>query len=556
MQMVLKYPDFTLGSYLTLDENGRISFVWAAHQGMRFDITEFRRIPDVVVTSVRIRGHYGYQAAGKSAAKVGLMSVPYENRQEVSLSSDFDVSLGTALPASGDLDVVASYVIPYKPQSSAYALRQNYSPPRYYAFVPVSGVRLIIEYESATSACTPPTGIALDREVAEDTAVLYWTGAQAGTNNPVDHYLIQYRDSGDGDAWGEWMGEQAAADSPVSVTPNPERGAYRQYRVCTVGTAGAAYQSDWTVSGSLRTNIQPGRPGPVIPAQAIVEGDTVALSWTAAADGLSAVTGYQVERQVAGGTWELLSAFVDGTAFEASMQDVARGQAAAFRVCAVDTLGGVSAWAYSEEVFKNRIPPTPVIVWPASGALCLSRRPVIGVTIPADAEGQHMTLQLRNGANGAWTDVAEVSASGCGRRGYRLGEDLSTSATGVFARLVDALGAAGEAVSVTVRRVNPSWQREISSGTVIADQTTSHQADLAELLAAVNARREWFGAEAIEYATEVGCFANWLPQMRQLWSALAELYELAGETTDAISQDGNYPAAATVSLIRTLCEGL
>lgn len=565
MQLIVKYPDFTLGSYFTCEQERNsghwyVSFVWAAHLAMQFDLSEFRKIRDTVVTAVRICGHYGYQPKG-NIAKVGLASVPYADRQAVPINGDFDVRLGAALPSDGDLSVVASYVTATQIVSdgrsaNGYQLVTRYSPPRYYTFVPVSSVRLIIEYESATTACTPPVEVTLDREIAEDMAVLSWSGAEGGTGNAIEGYPIQYRDSADGAVWGDWMDLQTATESPATVAPIPERGAYRQFRVCAQGSAGAAYRSEWAVSAPLRTNTLPGKPGPVIPGQSIVEAETVDLSWASAVGGLSAVAGYRVERQIAGGDWELLSALVDALVYQASMQGMDRGQSVLFRVCAVDMLGGVSAWAYSSEVFRNRIPPTPVIVWPATGALCLSKYPVFGITVPADPEGQRMTLQLRKGATGAWVDAGSVPASGCARKGFRLSKDLSASLTGVYARVVDALGAAGEAVSVSVRRVNASWQREITAGTVIADPDISHQADLAELLDVVNARRAWFGADVIAYDTEVGWFANWLPQMRQLWTALAELYALAGETADDITQDGNYPSAATVSLIRTLCEGL
>ena len=596
MQLIIKYPDFTLGSYFTCERERNsghwyVSFVWTAHLAMRFDLSEFRKIQDTIVTGVRICGHYGYQPKGK-IAKVGLASVPYADRQAVPINGDFDVNLGTALPEDGDLSVIASYetatqIISDGRAANGYQLNSSYSPPRYYTFVPVSSVRLIIEYESATTACTPPTELMLDRAIAEDTAIMSWSGAEGGTGNEIEGYPIQYRDSADGETWGDWTDMQTVAESPATVAPNPERGAYRQYRVCAQGTAGVPYRSGWITSAVLRTNTAPGKPGPVIPDQTVVEGETVGLSWTPAAGGLSAVAGYRVERQVAGGDWELLTAFVDGLSYQASMQGVDRGESVLFRVRAVDVLGGASAWVYSAEVFKNRVPPIPVIVWPADGSICMAAQPLIAVRADADPDGQEMTIESQTGEgtwsaarlpkelpfplgqgvlipddiqmpDSEWTPGATLSADGNRLYIFRLPSVLEDGkAYYVRLRFRDSLGATGDYAYINIGRISEgTWTRNIARGRVISGPIVHHTDDLRELLTVVNARLAWCKVPPIEYDTELGWFANWLPQMQQLWNALAKLYVQAGETVDSISQDGNYPTAATVNLIRSMCEGL
>lgn len=576
MQMILTYPDLQLGSYFTVNQvNGRwvVNFIWAAHQAMQFDMSEVRKISDIIISRVHITGNYGYQPNG-NIARVGNMSIPYSEREDVPFGAPFDVELDTDIGSSGTYNVVASYVTKTRAVQDGQTIPgYTYKNGRYYTFVSVSSIKLIVEYQSATTPCTGPTTVALDREVAETVAVLSWSGAAGGTNNSVSSYQVEYRDLPDG----AWTAAESTTSQSMNVSPNPVRGAYRQFRVRAVGTAGEAYASEWVVLDDLlRTNIVPGRPGNVVPALDVVEDNSVGLSWTASEAGLSAVVSYRIEGQVENGDWVLINAAVSGLSCTASMLDAERGQMVGFRVRATDAQGGVSAWSFSPLVRKNRAPLAPRVVWPTNGASCLSKRPIIGISIPAEPDGQMMTVQVRMG-HGIWKNAGVIPGNGATCYAFRLPADVDTSETDVasaelpftlpnvlgevegsvvYIRVTDSLGAGSDYISIIISREEFSWTRTIRTGTVIADNNgISHQADLAELLQTVNGRLSWFNRSLVSYDTEVGWFANWLPQMQQLHGVLASMYATVGESVDPITQEGNAPTAATINLIRALCKG-
>lgn len=558
-EFFIDLPDVTMrSSYIR--EYISSSNTWITHttsdtKTVTFDASEFFQISDTEVQSVYISGYVSSPTISGGSLRLNPI---VSDKTSLTYRRDFSVSY----PVESLSDSVS---IKFEYTTGTLS---TYDSTRHYSSVSISGIRMTINYETTTTACGAPTSVSLDITTAETSASLSWSGATDGTGNVITGYQVQYSDSADGTTWGAWTDLGSSASSPMTVTPNPQRGAYRRFRVCAVGTAGDDYKSSWTeCSDHLITNVLPGPPSGLQTASRIVEGDSVTLTWQAGTAGSSAVSGYRVEGQKETGDWTLAteSSTVSGLTCSASMLSAARGEQVCFRVCTVDSLGGRSSWIVSQAVMKNRLPGVPSISWPVANSTCLSKHPIFGVSASADQDGQTTTLQFRKGSNGDWvTASGTIPASGCSSMGFRLPAavgDLSTSWTYIYMRLVDSLGAAGDSVSVYVRRGTLSL-REITGqdgdtpGTVISNDNISHQADLATLLSAVNGRLAWFGDGAISYNTEVGLFANWLPQMQQLHGVLRGLYARAGETVQEISQEGNWPTAATFNLVRSLTEGL
>ena len=121
---------------------------------------------------------------------------------------------------------------------------------------------------------------------------------------------------------------------------------------------------------------------------------------------------------------------------------------------------------------------------------------------------------------------------------------------------MDASGGVSDTASASFTVAAPAWTRDITSGAVIASETVSHQADLTELLSAVNAVRARFGLDAVTLPGRLGYFADWLTQMQALAQGAADCYTLLGESTAIPQQETNYPSAATVNTVRTLVEGV
>ncbi|MDR1821148.1 MAG: fibronectin type III domain-containing protein [Oscillospiraceae bacterium] len=110
-----------------------------------------------------------------------------------------------------------------------------------------------------------PTACSLAATLSETAVLLSWSGASAGYGNAITGYEVQYRDSADGSAWGEWMNSttvaNTAASGSLTVSPPAFRGYCRQFRVRTLGSAGSGYCSGWILSGNtLRRNQAPAVP--------------------------------------------------------------------------------------------------------------------------------------------------------------------------------------------------------------------------------------------------------------------------------------------------------
>ncbi len=237
---------------------------------------------------------------------------------------------------------------------------------------------------------------------------------------------------------------------------------------------------------------------------------------------------------------------------------VNRGQYVRFRVRSVDTLSAASSWAVSDAVRRNRVPDAPVIL--CSGNLDrVSSSPVFAATAGAEPDGESMTVQYmieaQNGAQElAWTDAGILPSSG-GKAAFRGNLVLETGIHRLLVRLVDASGGVSASSSSAFTVGSIPWARTIAAGSVIADESISHRADITELLEQVNLCRARVGLEEITLPGTVGAFADWQKQMTALKEGLKDCYTALKETAEAVDVPV-YPAAAAVNGLRSLCEGV
>lgn len=166
----------------------------------------------------------------------------------------------------------------------------------------VSNVYLHIEYTLSYTACGAPTGITINGSssayVAENgTATLAWSGASAGTNNPITGYDIY--------VGGSLYSSQGADVSSISI-PAYSAGQH----TWTVRTVGAYSSSGDSSEVNCYTYSNPTSPTTVsVSNQTPVAGGTVTLSWSGAAAGTyNGITGYHIYRSTSSdGSYTYLS---------------------------------------------------------------------------------------------------------------------------------------------------------------------------------------------------------------------------------------------------------
>ena len=282
-----------------------------------------------------------------------------------------------------------------------------------------------------------------------------------------------------------------------------------------------------------------------------VDAKVLTVSGGAGGD-LNSFTGYGVSwrlRLVNGDAWGEWSAdtVIAGTTFGVAAP---AGYEMQFRA---RTLGSAGEAYYSGYVVcettltGNAAPGVPVITLPGASAQTYCARPVIVLNCPAEPDGNAQDL-LRSLDGGAWAVVVynvPVAGGVVYDRLPVLGEGWHTAAY----RMADPYDFGPEAsVGFTVKAL--SWAREIAAGTVIANASVSHRADIAELLAAVNHQRAYYGLAALTLPGTVGAFGDWKSQMEALQAGIAAAEAAAGQESAAWLSVPGYPTAAVVNELR------
>lgn len=207
-----------------------------------------------------------------------------------------------------------------------------------------------------------------------------------------------------------------------------------------------------------------------------------------------------------------------------------------------------SEWVVCETLLNgNTAAATPSITLPANEAVSGSQTPVVVISCCADSEGDQMTLQ-RSIDGGDWMNAATVAGSG-----GTVYDQLPAQASGrhtIRYKLVDINQAESGAAEIAIVVGAAAWSRSIASGNIISSKTISHQADIMEMLNAVNVQRLYYGLDPITLPGTLGRFVDWGRQMDALLKATNACHAAAGQPAEQSDTDSTWPNAAMINLIR------
>lgn len=195
----------------------------------------------------------------------------------------------------------------------------------------------------------------------------------------------------------------------------------------------------------------------------------------------------------------------------------------------------------------NTAPSAPTVTRPSSGAVTHSTTPVVILSCPADPERDAMTLK-RQVDSGSWQTVGSVPGAGGTVRDKAPA--LAAGAHTLRYTLTDVHGLVSGTTSVSLTVTPVTWGRSISAGSVIANQSISHRADIQELRAAVNVLRAYYGLGGMTLPGTVGNFSSWKEQMAALQTAIGEALAVAGVTVPTWQIVPGWPSAAVINQIR------
>ena len=353
--------------------------------------------------------------------------------------------------------------------------------------------------------CRQPTNITVSPSVAETTATLTWSGAAGGGANSITGFEIEFSDSSDGESWSAWQALAIVASSSGSgsrtVDPPPIRGEYRRFRIRTRGTLGEAYYSEWATSGNLRKNVLPSPPAVFTAAPEVYDSGSIALSWSGAVPGTSAIKSYTIQSASSmdgGVTWTgftalttILSSATSGST--AVPSDTRDGVKVVYRIRTVDSFDAPSAYVSSNIVSMVTSPPEPTIISPVAGRTTYSLNPRVLLKTGTYAGGmQTLHVQVDDGPwYDSTIDADMFSVSGL------LGGSTPTIfmpsplAPGSHILSVKAVNAAtgAESVAVDVQFT----VAELPFSEVIANVTSVRATHIQQLRDAANAVRRYFG---------------------------------------------------------------
>lgn len=179
----------------------------------------------------------------------------------------------------------------------------------YYFYVGTTGARGYTIYNTTGAkltaktytACSAPTSVSLAaNNVAPSASVkLSWSGASAGTNNPITGYHIYRATSSDGTYSHVHSVSTTSTSGSYNVTAQSANNSTYYYKVYTIGTK-SGYNSGASSAVSLTTKYTaPTAPTSITINDAssvyIAEGSTATLKWSGAAAGTNnAISGYLV----------------------------------------------------------------------------------------------------------------------------------------------------------------------------------------------------------------------------------------------------------------------
>lgn len=215
------------------------------------------------------------------------------------------------------------------------------------------------------------------------------------------------------------------------------------------------------------------------------------------------------------------------------------------------TRGSAGADYYSEYtycaalLYGNTAPKAPTATHPANNAVSHSKEPVIIINCPADPNGDTMTLK-RQVDGGSWVAVKTVKSGTV----YDKLPSMAGGAHTIAYTLTDAYGLVSPTLWVKVTVAIKQWARDIAAGTVIANKTISHCADISELQAAVNVLRKYYGLSEMTLPGTIGYFVSWRSQMMALQTAIDQSFAVAAVAAPAWVSVPAWPTAAVINQIR------
>ena len=199
------------------------------------------------------------------------------------------------------------------------------------------------------TAPSTPASISVPSSINGGSSITVSWGTSTDAEGNLEGYIVERQV--DGGSWTQiYQGTATSTTNTVAFGTNTVA-----YRVKAYDAAGL--ESGWKTSSTVTVtnNRAPGAPGSLTVPAVVRGGSNLAISWTAASDSDGNLSGYELERQVDGGSWTQI---YKGSALAYTDTITAGWNTVAYRVRSYDSYNATSTYVTSETrtVDNNAIP--------------------------------------------------------------------------------------------------------------------------------------------------------------------------------------------------------
>jgi hypothetical protein len=199
------------------------------------------------------------------------------------------------------------------------------------------------------TAPSTPASISVPQSINGGTSITVSWAASTDAEDNLEGYIVERQV--DGGSWSQ-IYQGSATSTSNTVTFGTES---VTYRVKAYDSAGL--ESGWRTSSTVMVtnNRAPGAPGSITVPAVVRGGSNLAISWTQASDSDGNLSGYELERQVDGGSWTQI---YKGSGLAYTDTITSGWNTVAYRVRAYDTYNSTSSYVTSETrtVDNNNLP--------------------------------------------------------------------------------------------------------------------------------------------------------------------------------------------------------
>ena len=199
------------------------------------------------------------------------------------------------------------------------------------------------------TAPSTPGSISVPQSINGGTSITVSWGTSTDNEGNLEGYIVERQT--DGGSWSQ-IYQGNATSTTNSVPFGTDTVAYRVKAYDAAGLE-SGYRTSSTVT--VTNNRAPSAPGSLTVPAIVRGGSNLAISWTAASDSDDNLSGYELERQVDGGSW---SQIYKGSALAYTDTITSGWNTVAYRVRAYDAYNSTSSYVTSETrtVDNNALP--------------------------------------------------------------------------------------------------------------------------------------------------------------------------------------------------------